>query len=310
MNNISEVTVERQVLTQIIEKQNKNQYLDTCSNLELKHTEICTHINVIGSPVTALLFESQIGLIFEWAMNKVSKFVCVANTHMLIEAYRNTEFSAVLHNADIVTPDGMPLVWMLRLMGARTQNRAAGMDILLSICKLAPLRDISVFFLGSEAKILGQMRKKLEREFPNLRIAGMEPLPFRPLTRAEDEEIVQKINDSGAAIVLVALGCPKQEYWMDRHKDKIQAVMIGLGGAFPVYAEVQKRAPCWMRNLGSEWLYRLIQEPLRLWHRYSSTIPIFIGLALKQLLILFYQSIFTNSKVSDSRELNKSKNYN
>lgn len=296
MNNISEIQI-----NQILDEPSKIKYLDLNKlELKLKITKISKHIDIIGSPVTALPFESQISLIFEWAMSKASKFVCVANTHMLIEAYRHPEFSSVLKNADIVTPDGMPLVWMLRLMGARTQNRAAGMDILLSICKLAPLRDISVFFLGSEAKILEQMRKKLESEFPNLRIAGMEPLPFRPLTRAEDEAITQKINDSKAAIVLVALGCPKQEAWMNQHKDKIQAVMIGLGGAFPVYAGIQKRAPCWMRNLGSEWLYRLIQEPLRLWQRYISTIPIFVWLALKQLLLLFYQSLTKNSRVSES----------
>lgn len=296
MNNVIETQVDR-----VVDKQNTIKYLDLNKlEIQLKYPKTFKHIDIIGSPVTALPFESQISLIFEWAMSKASKFVCVANTHMLIEAYKHPEFSSVLKNADIVTPDGMPLVWMLRLMGARTQNRAAGMDILLSVCKLAPLRDISVFFLGSETKILEQMRKKLESEFPTLRIAGMEPLPFRPLTRAEDEAIIAKINDSKAAIVLVALGCPKQEYWMYQHKDKIQAVMIGLGGAFPVYAGIQKRAPCWVRNLGSEWLYRLIQEPLRLWQRYISTIPIFVWLALKQLLLLFYQSLAKNSRVSES----------
>lgn len=302
MNNINEVTIDQQVLERIIDKQNRDRYLDNSNKLELKPENLFTHINVIGSPVTALHFESQINLIFEWAMNKVSKFVCVANTHMLIEAYKNPKFAAVLNNADIVTPDGMPLVWMLRLMGARTQNRAAGMDILLSICKLAPLRGVSVFFLGSEEKTLEQMRKKLEQEFPALRIAGMEPLPFRPLTPAEDEAIIQQINDSGAGIVLVALGCPKQEYWMELHKDKIQGVMIGLGGAFPVFADLQKRAPCWMRNLGSEWLYRLIQEPIRLWHRYFSTIPMFVWLALKQLIILVYEDVTKSTKVSASSQ--------
>jgi N-acetylglucosaminyldiphosphoundecaprenol N-acetyl-beta-D-mannosaminyltransferase len=112
----------------------------------------------------------------------------------------------------------------------------------------------------------------------------MEPLPFRPLTQAEDNAIIQKIHDSGAGIVLVSLGCPKQEYWMNQHKDKIQAVMVGLGGVFPVYAGIHKRAPLWIRNLGLEWFYRLIQEPRRLWKRYRTTIPPFIWLAFRQLL--------------------------
>jgi N-acetylglucosaminyldiphosphoundecaprenol N-acetyl-beta-D-mannosaminyltransferase len=241
-------------------------------------------IHIIGSPVTAAPFNCQIEMMLEWASKRVSKVVCVANVHMLTEAYYHPEFHTVLARADLVTPDGMPLVWMMNLMGARHQNRVAGLDIMLSLCQQAPQRHVKVFFLGSEASILEQMRKHLERDFPALEIAGMEPLPFRPLTRVEDAAIVQKIHDSGAGIVLVALGCPKQEYWMEQHKDKIHAVMIGVGGVFPVYAGVHKRAPAWMRNLGLEWFYRLVQEPRRLWKRYSTTIPLFVWLALKQLL--------------------------
>lgn len=256
---------------------------------ELKTTNMT--VNVVGSPVTALPFEMQINLILEWAMSGLSKFVCVANTHMLVEAYWHSEFSSLLKNADLVTPDGMPLVWMLKLMGVRTLNRVAGMDILLSLCKLAPLREISIFFLGSETKTLEKMSKRLAYEFPNLQIAGMEPLPFRPLTHTEDKALIQKIHDSGAAIVVIALGCPKQEYWMSQHKDKIKAVMIGLGGVFPVFAGDKKRAPYWIRDLGFEWLYRFIQEPVRLWNRYGTTIPTFIWLASRQLLKLFYYNV-------------------
>jgi N-acetylglucosaminyldiphosphoundecaprenol N-acetyl-beta-D-mannosaminyltransferase len=240
--------------------------------------------NVIGFSVTALPFAAQIKLILEWASSYESKVVCVANVHMLTEAYWHPEFSSVLKAADLVTPDGMPLVWMMKLMGVQDQNRVAGMDILLSLCQLAPLQNISVFFLGSEATILEKMKMKLEQEFPKLQIAGMEPLPFRPLTREEDDAIIQKIHTSEAGLVLVSLGCPKQECWMHQHKDKIQAVMIGLGGVFPVLAGVHKRAPLWVQNSGLEWFYRLIQEPRRLWSRYLKTIPPFILLALRQLI--------------------------
>lgn len=248
-------------------------------------------LNILGNPVTALSFNAQIEKILEWARSYQSKVVCVANVHMLMEAHWNAEFSSVLHNADIVTPDGMPLVWMMKLMGIREQNRVAGMDILLALCKSAPAQNVSVFFLGSETTILQKMRSKLEREFPNLRIADMVSLPFRPLTAAEDEAIVQRINQSQAKLVLVSLGCPKQEYWMHNHKGKIQAVMIGLGGVFPVLAGVHKRAPLWIQNLGLEWLYRLVQEPRRLWKRYTYTIPPFIWLCVKQLLSSKYNSI-------------------
>lgn len=239
---------------------------------------------LIKSPVTALPFNDQIAIMLNWASLRQSKVVCAANVHMLVEAYEHQEFASVLENADLVTPDGMPLVWMMRWMGVRDQGRITGIDIFLALSQLAPQKNISIFFLGCEPEVLDSMRKRLESEFPYLQIAGMEPLPFRPLTQAEDEAIIQKINRSGAGFVFVALGCPKQEYWMAQHQGKIQAVMIGLGGAFPMYAGIKKRAPGWMQKLGLEWFYRLIQEPRRLWHRYWHSNRIFIGLALKQLL--------------------------
>jgi len=239
---------------------------------------------VIDFPITALRFDDQIQTILKWAKARESKTVCVANVHMLMEAYWNPDFANVLKNSDVVTPDGMPLVWMMRQMGARYQDRVAGMDVLLGLCQLAQSLNISIFCVGSQTEILSRMRKRLEYEFPYLKIAAMEPLPFRPLTEAEDEALIQKINSSGAGLVLVSLGCPKQENWMAQHKGKVQGVMIGLGGVFPVYAGIHKRAPRIMRDLGLEWFYRWVQEPRRLWRRYATTIPPFVWLAFKQLV--------------------------
>jgi N-acetylglucosaminyldiphosphoundecaprenol N-acetyl-beta-D-mannosaminyltransferase len=240
--------------------------------------------SVIGFSVTALPFDAQISLMMEWAKSCASKVVCIANVHMLVEAYRDPNFATVLGRADLVAPDGMPLVWMLRLMGVADQDRVAGLDVFLALCKRAIQEDVSIFFLGSHSAILEKIRVRLEKEFPNLKVAGMEPLPFRPLNQWEDQAVIQKLNDSGAGLVFVSLGCPKQETWMAEHKERVHAVMIGLGGAFPVYAGIHKRAPRLVRSLGFEWLYRLAQEPRRLWGRYSTTIPIFIWLALRQLL--------------------------
>jgi N-acetylglucosaminyldiphosphoundecaprenol N-acetyl-beta-D-mannosaminyltransferase len=239
---------------------------------------------VLDFPITALKFDDQIQTILRWAIARESKTVCVANVHMLMEAHWNSEFASVLKNADIVTPDGMPLVWMMKQLGARYQNRVAGMDIFLALCKLAETLNISVFFVGSQTEILDRMENRIREEFPNLKIAAMEPLPFRPLTETEDQQLIQKINSSGAGIVLVSLGCPKQENWMAQHKGKVHSVMIGLGGVFPVYAGIKKWAPRIVRNLGLEWLYRWLQEPRRLWRRYTTTIPPFVFLASKQLL--------------------------
>lgn len=240
--------------------------------------------SVVGFPVTALPFDSQIELMLQWAGKRMSKTVCVANVHMLMEAYSNPAFASVLLAADLVTPDGMPLVWLMNLLGCRRQNRVAGMDILLALCNKMSSQKISIFFLGSKPEILERMRNRLEQEFPHLQVAGMEPLPFRPLTPEEDEAIVQRINESGAGLVLVSLGCPKQEIWINQHRGRVQAVMLGLGGVFPVYAGVHKHAPIWMRRFGFEWFYRLVQEPRRLWKRYLTTIPPFIYLAFKQLV--------------------------
>lgn len=253
--------------------------------------------NVVGFPVTALPFQSQIELILHWADQRFSKMVCVANVHMLMEAHSNPAFGSILANSDIVTPDGMPLVWLMKVMGDRAQNRVAGMDILIALCEQMPSRQISAFFLGSEQGILNRMGERLRRDFPEIQIVGMEPLPFRPMTLEEDAEIVQKINASGAGIVFVSLGCPKQEVWMNQHQGKVNAVMIGLGGAFPVYAGVHKWAPLWVRRTGFEWLYRLVQEPHRLWRRYFKTIPPFLYLASKQLLLFsFNRDVLSESK--------------
>lgn len=240
--------------------------------------------SILNSPITALRFDEQMFLILRWARARESRMVCLANVHMLMEAYWHSEFASVLKAADLVAPDGMPLVWMLRKMGKRSQDRVAGMDVFLRLCQLSSLSNINIFFVGSQTEVLERMRKRLAEDFPNLQIAGMEPLPFRPLNPDEDNALIEKINASGAGIVFVCLGCPKQEYWMLQHQHKIKAVSIGIGAVFPLYAGFQARAPRLIRDSGLEWFYRLIQEPNRLWNRYSQTIPPFMWLSSQQLL--------------------------
>lgn len=240
--------------------------------------------DIIGTPVCCLSFNAQIETIVNWAKNRQSKMVCVANVHMLIEARRNSDFANVLRHAALVTPDGIPLVWMLKLMGAKQAQRVAGMDILLATCERAAQAQISIFLLGSTPDVLGRIHQRLIKEFPRLKIAGMNSPSFGSIDPTADTNTIQIINTSGAGIVFVALGCPKQELWMAKHQDKIQAVTIGVGAVFPVYAGTLKHAPKFIRSAGFEWLFRLIQEPRRLWKRYASTIPIFIWLALKQIV--------------------------
>ena len=239
---------------------------------------------VIGFPIVAESFTIQLNTVMGWAEQHLSKVVCVANVHMLVEAKTHPSFAKVLRHADMLTPDGMPLAWVISWLKLRYQDRVAGMDILLNVCRQAPNSGVSLFFLGSTPEILRGMRERLESEFPEVKIAGMEALPFRPLTSCEDEELTERLNNSGANIIFVSLGCPKQEWWMHHHYGKVDAVMIGLGGVFPIFSGIQKWAPEWVRRHGLEWAYRLMQEPKRLWSRYAKTIPPFVWLVCVQLV--------------------------
>jgi N-acetylglucosaminyldiphosphoundecaprenol N-acetyl-beta-D-mannosaminyltransferase len=154
---------------------------------------------------------------------------------------------------------------------------------LMALCHLSVRNNLKVYFLGCQQSVLDRMKIRLNQDFPNLSIAGMEPLPFRPMTVAEEDDILDRIQASGANLVFVSLGCPKQEKWMAQHRGQVPAVMIGLGGAFPVYGGIKKWAPHWVREAGLEWAYRLMQEPRRLAKRYGQTNQAFLWLSLKQL---------------------------
>ncbi len=272
------------------------------SNLAIIESRQCSQvtpfINILGSPVTALSFEEQISLMLYWAQLKLSKSVCVANVHMLMEAYRNPKFHEILMASDLITPDGMPLVRMMQLLGARTQERVAGFDIFNSLCAKAPEYGVSIFLLGADEETLELMHRRLQEEYPQLTLAGRRPLPFGKNIAAEvNQSVIDEINHSGAGLVFVALGCPKQETWIANHKGHINATMLGLGYVFESYAGLQKRAPKWVRQASLEWGFRLMQEPKRLWKRYFLTIPPFLFLAGCQLFMSLMGQFHTKAKL-------------
>lgn len=249
---------------------------------------------LLDIPVTCLPFEEQIMLMVRWAKLRTSKVVCLANVHMLMEAYWNPTFAKVLHQADLVTPDGKPLVLMLRQLGIRDQNQVAGMDVFLNLCDLAEQTGIKVYFLGSTKSILEKIKHKLNREYPILQVAGAKAIAnitIEDINDHKDQDLIEEINQSDAGIVFVCLGCPKQEIWMSRYQGSIRGVMIGVGAVFSMYAGINPRAPYWIQRAGLEWLYRLLQEPRRLWRRYGSTIPPFLYLALKELAIPYKEKL-------------------
>jgi len=201
-----------------------------------------------------------------------------------VTAGQDAAFGEVVANADMATPDGAPVAWMLRKLGFPTQQRINGPDLMWKYCAAAAGRDEPIFLYGNSTETLAELQNRLLVAFPALKVVGAYSPPFRPLTDEEDAHIVEVINDSGAGVVFVSLGCPKQEKWMAAHRGRINAVMIGVGAAFDYHAGTITRAPLWMQRAGLEWLHRLASEPGRLWKRYLVTNTLFVLGAARQLI--------------------------
>ncbi|QCB47782.1 WecB/TagA/CpsF family glycosyltransferase [Hydrogenophaga sp. PAMC20947] len=240
--------------------------------------------NVFGIPIDIISWDQAVDSISTWALTRESKVVCICNAHSVVTARQDPEFSQVIFNADLATPDGAPVAWLLRRLGARDQQRINGPDLMWKYCAHAADCGEAIYLYGSSEATLSILKDRLMAAFPALRIAGSYSPPFRPLTAEEDETAVKAINDSNAGVVWVSLGCPKQEKWMDEHRGRINAVMVGVGAAFDYHAGTIQRAPLWMQRNGLEWLHRFASEPRRLWKRYLVTNTLFIWYSMQQIL--------------------------
>jgi N-acetylglucosaminyldiphosphoundecaprenol N-acetyl-beta-D-mannosaminyltransferase len=238
---------------------------------------------ILGMRVDPTSYEEATEKVLLWAAAGESRYVCVANVHMLMEAHDDPSLRALVNAADLVTPDGMPLVWMLRKLGHPHQERVCGPELTSRVCAEAARRGVPVGFYGGHPEALEALVRNLSARFPGLRVVYAYSPPFRPLTPEEDERVTEEINASGAQILFVGLGCPKQEWWMAEHKGRVRAVMLGVGAAFDFHAGRVRQAPVWMQRAGLEWLFRLVQEPRRLWRRYLKHNPRFLLLAFLQL---------------------------
>ena len=198
----------------------------------------------------------------------------------------STQTSSAINAADLVTPDGMPLVWALRLLGHRKATRVYGPDLTLAVLQMAANNGIPVGLYGGSPAALERFIQAIRSRFPRLEIAYSCSPPFRLLTAEEDERVTAEINRSGARILFVGLGTPKQDRWMHQHKGRVQAVMLGVGAAFDFIGGTKPQAPRWMMPLGLEWLFRLATEPRRLAKRYLIQNPRFVLLFLLQFLKL------------------------
>ena len=238
-----------------------------------------------GLSVAAPAFEDAVEHVIGWARDAdLGRFVCLANVHMLVEATRHHRLLTALQEADLVLPDGMPLVWMMSRQ-VDSVDRIAGMDLLPALCRRAAAAKIPVFVWGGRSETLRAVRARLEREHPEIRIAGMRAAGLGRLPRIERQRALDEIAASRARLVFVGLGCPRQELWMHRHRDSVRAVMVGVGGALDVFAGLRRRAPQMLQRLGLEWAYRLIQDPRRMGPRYFDTNTAFGWLLLRHWLL-------------------------
>ena len=243
-----------------------------------------TTVSILGTFIDSLTWDQAVERIRTWGRASESRYVCVCNAHSVVIAAGNVAFAAAIDHADMATPDGSPVAWLMRRLGYHGQTRINGPDLMWRYCEAVAGSGEGVFLYGATSETLVRLDLALRTAFPALHICGMISPPFRALTPAEDQQDVDAINASGAGVVWVSLGCPKQELWMAAHVGRVQAVMVGVGAAFDFHAGTVKRAPAWMRRYGLEWLHRLASEPRRLWRRYLVTNTLFIVGAARQLL--------------------------
>ena len=240
--------------------------------------------SVIGLLVDSTNYSLASNTVIGWASRRESRYVCIANVHMVMMSQDSRTFRRIVNAADLVTPDGMPLVWMLRLKGKLNQARVYGPTLMLHILESAACQGISVGFYGGRPEVLESLIQAMQAKFENLNVAFSLSPPFRMMSPEEDESVIEQINDSNTRILFVGLGCPKQEIWMAEHRGKVKAVMLGVGAAFDFHSGLKPQAPAWMQRIGLEWLFRLVTEPRRLWRRYLYYNPRFLMLAIADLL--------------------------
>jgi N-acetylglucosaminyldiphosphoundecaprenol N-acetyl-beta-D-mannosaminyltransferase len=239
---------------------------------------------ILGMRVDATSYAHAAQQVLGWARRGESRYVCVATVNNVIEARDDPGYHAVIEAADLVTPDGMPLVWGLRLLGVTGASRVYGPDLTPTVCALAAEQGVPVGFYGGTEDVLERLTARLQRRLPGLRVVYRSSPPFRPPTLEEERRTVEELHRSGTRILFVGLGTPKQERWMATHKQQVNAVMLGVGAAFDFLAGAKRQAPGLVQRLGLEWLYRLAHEPRRLWRRYLYRNPRFVALFTAQLL--------------------------
>jgi N-acetylglucosaminyldiphosphoundecaprenol N-acetyl-beta-D-mannosaminyltransferase len=247
-------------------------------------------VNVLGVGIDAIDLSMAVRRIMSAAATGRVGYVCVTGVHGVMEAQRDPAFRQILNSSLVTTPDGMPMVWLGRASGFRRMRRVYGPDLMLELCRESASTGASHFFYGGTEGVAESLAESLQRRFPGLRIAGTYTPPFRPLSAHEEQQLAQQLQDLRPDFMWVGLSTPKQERFMSEYVGRLTAtVMIGVGAAFDIHSGRTRQAPGWMQRSGLEWLFRLLQEPRRLFKRYARNNPAFVfRVALQKLRLRQY----------------------
>lgn len=243
--------------------------------------DFITTNNILGVNIAVTNMNETLELICNNLQDLKGEYICVSNVHTTVMAHDEDGYRKVQNEAVIALPDGAPLSKYSRKKGYAQAERVTGPDLMKNILSLSAEREYRHFFYGSTQETLDKLKEVISEKYPGVIIAGMISPPFRPISPEEDKAFVEQINSSGADFVWVGLGAPKQEIWMNEHRGRINSLMIGVGAAFDYECGNIKRAPEWMQKLSLEWLYRLMQDPARLFKRYFVTNTKFLWLTRK-----------------------------
>lgn len=247
-------------------------------------TTLPPRFQVVDVGISAITFDQAIEIIGGWVGRREAHYVNVCTTHTILECHDSPTMAAIVNGAGMATPDGMPLVWLGRLDQRRVE-RVYGPDLMLAICDRGRADGYRHFFYGGAAGVPEQLAARIGARFPGLQVAGTYSPPYRELSPAEEQAVATMINESNADIVWVGLGTPKQDHWVAHFRPLLKApVLLAVGAAFDFHTGRVRQAPRWMQRTGLEWLFRLSQDPKRLWKRYILGNPRFIYLVTRQML--------------------------
>ena len=241
--------------------------------------------NVVGILIDAVDYEHAVEVILKAAREKRGAAVSALAVHGLMTGVLDREQKFRLNRFDLLVPDGQPVRWVLNwLYRTGLTDRVYGPNLTRRLCERAAAEGLPIYFYGSTPEILAALRRSLEREYPGIAVAGMEPSKFRRLTPAEKNKLAERVHASGASLLFVGLGCPRQEVFAYEFRDVLGIPVLAVGAAFPFLAGLAPQAPRWMQDRGLEWLFRLASEPRRLWRRYLYLNPAYAFLVALQAL--------------------------